>query len=82
MEEVNKSYIKTCLYHKTAHPLCPVFNLGYVVRESGLNFSSLAEEVGEQCQAGGQGRARITQKLGRPPGWAQGTYSLPTSMTP
>lgn len=46
VEEVNKSYIKTCLYHKTAHPLCPVFNLGYVVRESGLNFSSLAEEGG------------------------------------
>lgn len=37
--------MKTCLYHKVLHPLCPVFKLGYVVQESGQNFSTLAEKV-------------------------------------
>uniref|UniRef100_A0A2K5HZM4 P2X purinoceptor n=1 Tax=Colobus angolensis palliatus TaxID=336983 RepID=A0A2K5HZM4_COLAP len=45
VEEVNAAYMKTCLYHKTLHPLCPVFQLGYVVQESGQNFSTLAEKV-------------------------------------
>lgn len=51
VEEVDAKYLKTCLFHKISHPLCPVFNLGYVVRESGQNFSSLAEKV--LCQANG-----------------------------
>ncbi|XP_039742335.1 P2X purinoceptor 1 isoform X1 [Pteropus medius] len=46
VEEVNATYMKTCLYHKTSHPLCPVFNLGYVVQQSGQNFSTLAEKGG------------------------------------
>ncbi|XP_063485787.1 P2X purinoceptor 1 isoform X1 [Symphalangus syndactylus] len=46
VEEVNAAYMKTCLYHKTLHPLCPVFQLGYVVQESGQNFSTLAEKGG------------------------------------
>ncbi|KAF5911734.1 hypothetical protein HPG69_015712 [Diceros bicornis minor] len=46
VEEVTTAYMKTCLYHKTLHPLCPIFKLGYVVQESGLNFSSLAEKGG------------------------------------
>ena len=45
VEEVDARYMKTCLYHKTLHPLCPVFKLGYVVQESGQNFSTLAEKV-------------------------------------
>lgn len=45
MEEVNSTYMKKCLYHKILHPLCPVFSLGYVVRESGQDFHSLAEKV-------------------------------------
>uniref|UniRef100_A0A8I5R7K3 ATP receptor n=1 Tax=Papio anubis TaxID=9555 RepID=A0A8I5R7K3_PAPAN len=45
VEEVNAAYMKTCLYHKSLHPLCPVFQLGYVVQESGQNFSTLAEKV-------------------------------------
>lgn len=45
MEEVNGTYLKKCLFHKTLHPLCPVFSLGYVVRESGQDFRSLAEKV-------------------------------------
>ncbi|XP_060243322.1 P2X purinoceptor 1 isoform X2 [Meriones unguiculatus] len=46
VEEVNGTYMKKCLYDKTLHPLCPVFNLGYVVRESGQDFRSLAEKGG------------------------------------
>ncbi|XP_006218910.1 P2X purinoceptor 1 [Vicugna pacos] len=46
VEEVNNTYMKNCLYHKTLHPLCPVFKLGYVVQESGQNFSTLAETGG------------------------------------
>lgn len=45
VEEVNASYMKKCLYHKVSHPLCPVFNLGYVAKESGQSFSTLAEKV-------------------------------------
>lgn len=45
MEQVNAAYMKTCLYHKILHPLCPVFKLGYVIQESGQNFSTLAEKV-------------------------------------
>ncbi|XP_006899854.1 PREDICTED: P2X purinoceptor 1 [Elephantulus edwardii] len=46
VEEVNARYMKTCLYHKITHPLCPVFRLGYVVQQSGQNFNSLAEKGG------------------------------------
>ncbi|XP_011522200.1 P2X purinoceptor 1 isoform X3 [Homo sapiens] len=46
VEEVNAAHMKTCLFHKTLHPLCPVFQLGYVVQESGQNFSTLAEKGG------------------------------------
>lgn len=55
VEEVNATYMKTCLYHKISHPLCPVFNLGYVAQESGQTFSTLAEKV--LCQASGEGWA-------------------------
>ncbi|KAK2494585.1 hypothetical protein MC885_007330 [Smutsia gigantea] len=44
VEQVNDAYMKTCLYHKILHPLCPVFKLGYVIQESGWNFSTLAEK--------------------------------------
>uniref|UniRef100_A0A8C4M1D8 Purinergic receptor P2X 1 n=1 Tax=Equus asinus asinus TaxID=83772 RepID=A0A8C4M1D8_EQUAS len=46
VEVVDAAYMKTCLYHKTLHPLCPVFKLGYVIQESGQNFSTLAEKGG------------------------------------
>uniref|UniRef100_A0A452RFT3 P2X purinoceptor n=1 Tax=Ursus americanus TaxID=9643 RepID=A0A452RFT3_URSAM len=46
VEEVDAAYMRTCLYHKSSHPLCPVFKLGYVVQESGQNFSTLAEKGG------------------------------------
>lgn len=46
--------MKKCLYHKIQHPLCPVFNLGYVVRESGQDFRSLAEKVWMGWEGGRQ----------------------------
>ncbi|KAK1331512.1 hypothetical protein QTO34_009469 [Cnephaeus nilssonii] len=46
VDEVNATYLKRCLYHKISHPLCPVFHLGYVARESGQSFSTLAEKGG------------------------------------
>ncbi|XP_045055098.2 P2X purinoceptor 1 isoform X2 [Desmodus rotundus] len=46
VEEVNATYMKRCLYHKISHPLCPVFNLGYVAQESGQSFNTLAEKGG------------------------------------
>lgn len=55
MDEVNATYLKHCLYHKTSHPLCPIFHLGYVARESGQSFSTLAEKV--LCQASREGWA-------------------------
>lgn len=53
MEEVDAAYMKTCLYHKVLHPLCPVFKLGYVVQESGQSFSALAEKVWCPASEGG-----------------------------
>lgn len=58
MEEVNAAYMKTCLYHKILHPLCPVFQLGYVVQESGQNFSTLAEKVRGMVPGGWGGLGR------------------------
>uniref|UniRef100_A0A8C5ZZW8 P2X purinoceptor n=2 Tax=Marmota TaxID=9992 RepID=A0A8C5ZZW8_MARMA len=46
VEEVNASYMKTCLYDKKLHPLCPLFNLSYIVQESGQDFSRLAVKGG------------------------------------
>lgn len=45
MESVTTQYLKKCTYHKVTDSLCPVFDLGYVVKESGQNFSMLAVKV-------------------------------------
>ncbi|XP_078535815.1 P2X purinoceptor 1 isoform X2 [Lissotriton helveticus] len=46
VESVTNQYLQTCLYHTKTDPLCPVFNLGYVVSESGQNFAALAYKGG------------------------------------
>ncbi|XP_028564443.2 P2X purinoceptor 1 [Podarcis muralis] len=46
VEGVNKTYLRNCTYHKDRDPLCPVFELGYVVEESGQKFSVLAFKGG------------------------------------
>lgn len=45
VEGVTKQYLKKCTYHKVTDSLCPVFDLGYIVKESGQNFTFLAVKV-------------------------------------
>uniref|UniRef100_A0A8D0GNT4 P2X purinoceptor n=1 Tax=Sphenodon punctatus TaxID=8508 RepID=A0A8D0GNT4_SPHPU len=46
VEAITKRSLKTCLFHKVKDPLCPVFELGYIVRESGQDFAALAHKGG------------------------------------
>ncbi|KAE8625122.1 hypothetical protein XENTR_v10006164 [Xenopus tropicalis] len=46
VESVTSNYLKKCVYHKENDPLCPVFRLGYIVEQSGRNFSELAYKGG------------------------------------
>ncbi|XP_038565485.1 P2X purinoceptor 1-like isoform X1 [Micropterus salmoides] len=46
VEGINYAYIKTCLYHPTDSPLCPIFKLGDIVKLSGFNFKKIAKEGG------------------------------------
>lgn len=45
VEGVTKQYLKKCTYHKVTDTLCPVFDVGYIVKESGQNFTTLAVKV-------------------------------------
>uniref|UniRef100_A0A452GU78 P2X purinoceptor n=1 Tax=Gopherus agassizii TaxID=38772 RepID=A0A452GU78_9SAUR len=46
VEGITTSYLKKCTYHKNKDPFCPVFELGYIVKESGQNFRALALQGG------------------------------------
>ncbi|POI25229.1 hypothetical protein CIB84_011021, partial [Bambusicola thoracicus] len=46
VESITTQYLKKCTYHKVTDSLCPMFELGYVVKESGQNFSMLAVKGG------------------------------------
>ncbi|XP_020820426.1 P2X purinoceptor 1 isoform X3 [Phascolarctos cinereus] len=46
VETVDKQYMRSCVYHKNSDPLCPIFELGSIVRYSGQNFSTLAVKGG------------------------------------
>ncbi|XP_007054214.1 P2X purinoceptor 1 isoform X1 [Chelonia mydas] len=46
VEGITTSYLKKCTYHKNKDPFCPVFELGYIVKESGQNFHALALKGG------------------------------------
>ncbi|XP_038563421.1 P2X purinoceptor 1-like isoform X2 [Micropterus salmoides] len=46
VENIDKEYIKTCLYHPTDSPLCPIFKLGDIVKLAGFNFETIAKEGG------------------------------------
>ncbi|XP_042298809.1 P2X purinoceptor 1 isoform X1 [Sceloporus undulatus] len=46
VEKITKPYLRNCTYHRVRDPLCPVFELGYVVKESGQTFSVLARKGG------------------------------------
>ncbi|NXC43399.1 P2RX1 protein, partial [Penelope pileata] len=46
VESITKQYLKKCTYRKDTDSLCPVFDLGYIVKESGQNFTMLAVKGG------------------------------------
>ncbi|XP_067393964.1 P2X purinoceptor 1 [Emydura macquarii macquarii] len=46
VEGITTSYLKKCTYHKDKDPFCPLFELGYIVKESGQNFNILALKGG------------------------------------
>uniref|UniRef100_UPI00398E6E09 P2X purinoceptor 1 n=1 Tax=Pristiophorus japonicus TaxID=55135 RepID=UPI00398E6E09 len=46
VESVTKRHLKNCTYHKIHDPFCPVFRLGYIVKEIEENFSTLAYKGG------------------------------------
>lgn len=46
VEGIDAKYISQCLYHPVDSPLCPIFNLGDIVRLSGFNFETIAKVGG------------------------------------
>ncbi|XP_042286408.1 P2X purinoceptor 1 isoform X3 [Thunnus maccoyii] len=46
VEGINNTYIRQCLHHPKTAPLCPIFKLGDIVKESGFNFTTIAREGG------------------------------------
>uniref|UniRef100_H3BD16 P2X purinoceptor n=1 Tax=Latimeria chalumnae TaxID=7897 RepID=H3BD16_LATCH len=46
LEDSDSSYLKNCTYDKIASPYCPIFKLGYIVKEAGETFENLTKEGG------------------------------------
>ncbi|KAF6082326.1 purinergic receptor P2X 7 [Phyllostomus discolor] len=46
MRNILPDFNKTCIFHKTKDPLCPIFRLGDIFRETGDNFSEVAVQGG------------------------------------
>lgn len=46
VEGINNTYIRQCLHHPKTAPLCPIFKLGDIVKESGFNFTTIARDGG------------------------------------
>lgn len=46
VEGIDAKYISKCLYHPVKAPLCPIFNLGDIVKLSGFNFETIAKVGG------------------------------------
>ncbi|KAM8835626.1 P2X purinoceptor 1 isoform 1-T1 [Synchiropus picturatus] len=46
VEGVDAEYIRECLHHSQKDPLCPIFRLGDIVKESGFNFELIAKMGG------------------------------------
>ena len=41
----NSTYLRNCHYHRSTDPLCPIFTLGTIVKDSGCDFDALAYKV-------------------------------------
>ncbi|KAK7925657.1 hypothetical protein WMY93_007967 [Mugilogobius chulae] len=46
VEGIDANYISKCLYHPEKAPLCPIFNMGDLVKLSGFNFETIAKVGG------------------------------------
>ncbi|XP_048872645.1 P2X purinoceptor 1 isoform X2 [Brienomyrus brachyistius] len=46
VEDVNSTYLKSCIYEAKNNPLCPIFRLGDIVKLSGLKYADIAKEGG------------------------------------
>ncbi|XP_037000509.2 P2X purinoceptor 7 isoform X2 [Artibeus jamaicensis] len=46
MRNILPDFNKTCTFHKTKDPLCPIFRLGDIFQETGDNFSEVAIQGG------------------------------------
>ncbi|XP_061754253.1 P2X purinoceptor 1 [Nerophis ophidion] len=46
VEHIDIDYIKKCLHDSKTDPFCPIFKLGDIIRESGLNFHTIAKMGG------------------------------------
>ncbi|XP_072302779.1 P2X purinoceptor 1 isoform X2 [Eucyclogobius newberryi] len=46
VEGIDVEYINSCLYHPEKAPLCPIFNMGDIVKLSGFNFETIAKVGG------------------------------------
>ncbi|XP_005988644.1 P2X purinoceptor 1 isoform X1 [Latimeria chalumnae] len=46
VESINSTYLKKCIYNKVTDPYCPIFQIGYMVNESGQDFKNLSKKGG------------------------------------
>ncbi|KAM5311207.1 P2X purinoceptor 7 isoform 1-T1 [Glossophaga mutica] len=46
MRNILPDFNKTCIFHKTKNPQCPIFRLGDIFQETGDNFSEVAIQGG------------------------------------
>ncbi|KAM4810318.1 P2X purinoceptor 2 [Rhinophrynus dorsalis] len=40
------SMLRNCTYHPTKSPSCPIFTVGFIVNEAGVNFTEMAQKGG------------------------------------
>ncbi|XP_043924599.1 P2X purinoceptor 2-like isoform X2 [Protopterus annectens] len=46
IEATSSKYLSMCTYHNTEHYYCPIFKLGYIVKEAGESLIDLAKKGG------------------------------------
>ncbi|XP_043938842.1 P2X purinoceptor 1 isoform X2 [Protopterus annectens] len=46
VESINNTYLKTCNYNEKTDPLCPIFRIGDLVKQTGQDFTNMALQGG------------------------------------
>ncbi|XP_064461376.1 P2X purinoceptor 4-like [Ornithodoros turicata] len=46
LDSENSTYLRNCLYEPTTHSLCPVFRIGDIVKNAGVEFSEITMKGG------------------------------------